>query len=227
MNRAVRPIVIGLVLVAALVGGIAVARPVAQDVLLPGGPAGGNTLYRDFGTYQTQVVSLAPYDTVSGAPYWLDVAHYEIHYGGMFHAEFTNSSVANNGTVNVLMSTGDTGGHAIFEVAVGGQSSVQFWEAPTAATGSTVVPAFNMNRWLTRTAESLIYAAPTITATGELTLVNRIIPAGATVQTRVGGQSSKGVEWVLAPNTDYLLRVTNTSGGAVPVSVMLEWYEAQ
>lgn len=216
-------VVVTLVLLASLASGLALG----QDVITTDGPltTGLARLYRDFGDFQTEMVSLAPYDSVSGAPYWLDVAHYEIHYGGMFHAEFVDDSVADDGTVDVLLRTGDTADHAIFEVAVGGQSSVQMFEAPEVGAAGTEISSLNMNRLVTRTAETLLYHTPTITATGAMTMVNRIIPAGATAQTRVGGQSSKGVEWVLAPSTDYLLRITNTSGGAVPVSVMFEWYE--
>jgi len=199
----------------------------AQDyVTIPGGPQSGMaTLYRDYGDWQAPIVGLAPFDEISGAPYWIDVAHYEIHYGGMFHAEHSVASVANNGTVNLLFRTGDTPDHTIFEVSVGGQSTVEMWEAPTVAVTGTLVPSWNMNRVITRTANTLLYHTPTISATSEITLVNRIIPGGNTAQTRVGGQSSKGVEWVFAANTDYLLRITNTSGGAVPVSTVFEWYE--
>jgi hypothetical protein len=223
LKRLWRPVIVVLVLLLAVVGGVATA----QDVITTDGPltTGLARLYRDFGDFQTEMISLAPYDSVSGAPYFLDVAHYEIHYGGMFHAEFVDDSVADDGTVDVLLRTGASADHAIFEVAVGGQSSVQMFEAPEVGVAGTEISSLNMNRLITRTAETLLYHTPTITATGAITMVDRIIPAGATAQTRVGGQSSKGVEWVLAPSTDYLLRITNTSGGAVPVSVMFEWYE--
>ena len=223
LKRLWRPVIVVLVLLLAVVGGVATA----QDVITTDGPltTGLARLYRDFGDFQTEMISLAPYDSVSGAPYFLDVAHYEIHYGGMFHAEFVDDSVADDGTVDVLLRTGASADHAIFEVAVGGQSSVQMFEAPEVGDAGTEISSLNMNRLITRTAETLLYHTPTITATGAITMVDRIIPAGATAQTRVGGQSSKGVEWVLAPSTDYLLRITNTSGGAVPVSVMFEWYE--
>jgi hypothetical protein len=213
-----------VLLAAALFAGAAFAQ--GDDIIIPGGPRSDMAaLYRDFGEWQAPVMSLAPFDAVSGAPYWLDVAHYEIHYGGMFHAEHTVAVVGNNAAVDMLFRTGDVADHTIFEVAVGGQSTVQLWESPTISVTGTAVPSWNMNREITRTANTLIYHTPTITATGAITLVNRIIPAGATAQTRVGGQSSKGVEWVLAPETDYLLRITNTSGGNIPISVVWEWYE--
>ena len=218
-----RPGVVALVLLLAMLGGAATA----QDVITTDGPlpSGFARLYRDFGDFQTEMVSLAPYDSVSGAPYWLDVAHYEIHYGGMCHAEHVDGTVADDDVVDVLLRTGASADHAIFEVSVGGQSSVQMWEAPQVGDVGTAFGSLNMNRLMTRTAETLLYHSPTITATGAITMVNRIIPAGATAQTRVGGQSSKGVEWVLAPETDYLLRITNTSGGNIPISTVFEWYE--
>lgn len=218
---------LAVLLTTALFAGAALAQYGESDlIVIPGGPRSDmSTGFRDFDTYQAPIVGLAPFDAVSGAPYFLDVAHWEIHIGHMHHAEHTVGVVANNGTVNVLLRTGDTADHVIFEVSVGGQSAVQLWEAPEVGAVGTEIPSYNMNRTITRTAESLLYHTPTITATSEITMVNRIIPAGATAQTRVGGQSSKGVEWVLAPNTDYLLRITNTSGGNIPVSVMFEWYE--
>ena len=219
---------VGLIFILLLVAALYAGAAMAQDqIVIPGGPRSDMaTLYQDYGTWQAPVVSLAPYDPVSGAPYWIDVAHYEIHYGGMFHAEHTVASVANNNAVNLLFRTGATPDHTIFEVAVGGQSTVQMWEAPTVI-GGELVPSWNMNRVITRTANTLLYHTPTVTATSAITLVNRIIPAGSTAQTRVGGQSSKGVEWVFAPNTEYLLRITNTSGGNIPISAVFEWYEDQ
>lgn len=217
---------VALVLLA--LGGVAVARPPLQDITVADGVTPGiQTLYRDFGDYTAEVVSLAPYDSVSGAPYFLDVAHYEIHYGKMFHAEYADAAVADDGTVDVLLTVPEgTYPHTIFEVAVGGQSEVTLYESPIVSnTGTTIVP-YNMNRPMTTTIATVgITHSPAITATGDYTLVHRIIPGGATVQTRVGGQSSKGVEWIFKPGTYYLLRITNTSGGAVPVSVMWEWYE--
>lgn len=137
---------------------------------------------------------LLSFDAVSGQPIFIDVAHWEIHAGRMYHAEYT-ASVNNGAQMNLLFVTGTTADHVIFEVAVGGQSLVQMWEAPT------------------------------ITATGSVMLINRTIPAGNTAQTRVGGQASKGVEWIFKPETAYLLRITNNSGGAVPVSGVFEWHE--
>lgn len=83
-----------------------------------------------------------------------------------------------------------------------------------------------MKRSSANTPYSTVTHTPTVTATGSVTLVNgRILPGGTSPQTRVGGGIRQGVEWILAPNTKYLLRVTNGSGSTVAVNVGLEWYE--
>ena len=38
-------------------------------------------------------------------------------------------------------------------------------------------------------------------------------------------QARPQTEWLLAPNTKYLLRVTNVSGGAVSISAAVGFYE--
>lgn len=228
MKRAVRPIVIGLVLVAALAGGIAVARPVAQDVLLPGGPAGGNTLYRDFGTYQAQTVSLAPFDEETGASIGIDIVHHEVHEGEMRHGGYTVSSLGNGASLDLLLDVGAVDAHSTWEVFAGGQVAVSLWESPTVGSLGTALPVWNMNRSVTTTAASALYHTPSVTATGTITLVNaRILPGGTSPTTRVGGGIRSGAEWILAPETAYLMRVTNTSGGSIAVNVVTEWYEEE
>lgn len=223
--RAAVPVLVAAVLALALAAGVAVG----QDVIVPGGPVSGFAqLYRQFGTYQAPTVALAPFDELTGAALVIDTVHHEAHEGEMFHADQVWSSVSNGAAVEMAVAMDTThDAHLTFDVVAGGQVLVQMWEAPTYAGLGTAVPAWNMNRTVTNTATARIYAAPSITATGAITLVQRILPGGTSPQTRVGGGLRQGTEWILAPDTVYMMRITNQSGSAVPINVATEWYEEE
>lgn len=226
MRNVVRAVVVTLVLLLALAAGVAVARPAMVDVLVPGGPAGGNVLYRDFGDFQAETVTLAPYDELTGAALYIDTVHHEAHEGEMYHGDQVWSSVSNGASVEMAMAITTTkDAHMTFDVVAGGQVLVQVWESPTYANLGTAVHGWNMNRTYTNTSASTMYVAPTITSTGTITLVQRILPGGTSNQTRVGGGIRQGTEWIFKPGTVYMLRVTNQSGSAIPVNVSAEWYE--
>lgn len=225
--KAGRALIVAVVLVAALAAGVAIGRPAQQDVIVPGGPVGGMAqLYRDFGDYQAQVVSLAPFDDQTGGAIVMDVVHHEVHEGEMRHGGYTVTSLGNGANLELLLDVGAVDAHSTWEVFAGGQVVVSLWESPTVGSLGTALPVWNMNRTVTTTAASALYHTPSVTATGTITLVNaRILPGGTSPTTRVGGGIRSGAEWILAPETAYLMRVTNTSGGSIAVNVVTEWYE--
>ncbi len=185
------------------------------------------TLYRSFddGAYKAQTVALAPFDETTGAALMIEVAHHEVHEGEMFHVAHTNPSVSNGANVDVLLVTGAKDCHTVWEVFAGGLVSVYLYEGPTATPG-TALTAYNMKRSSLNAPTATVTHTPTGVTTGSLALVNgRILPGGNSPQTRVGGGIRAGVEWILKPATKYLMRVNNGSGGAIPINVVLEWYE--
>lgn len=203
-----------------------------SDIIINSGPSRDiQTLYRSFdgGAYEAQVVTLAPFDETTGAALVIDTVHHEVHEGEMYHASHTNGSVANGANLDVLLVTGATvETHASWEVFAGGQVRIYLYEAPTTSANGTALTIYNMKRDSLNTPEALFYHTPTVSATGSVALVNgRILPGGTSPTTRVGGGIRSGAEWILAPGTKYLLRVTNTSGGTIAVNVGLEWYEEE
>ena len=86
----------------------------------------------------------------------------------------------------------------------------------------TALVAYNMKRSSANTPTAEVYHTPTVNDLGEVALVNaRILPGGNSPQARVGGGIRQGIEWVLAPSTDYVLRAVNSSGSAVAVNLAL------
>ena len=143
------------------------------------------------------------YDIFTGAQLTIDVSHHEVHEGEMFHAEFTNASVSDAASVDVLLHTGAKNAHTVFDVYAGGQARVYLYESVTVTTTGSAVTTYNMNRSAALTPTVAISSTPTVLV-GSVVLVNgRVLPGGASQQTRVGGGVRQGVEWILKPDTNY------------------------
>lgn len=201
------------------------------DVTIQMGPrADIQKLYRSFadGAYEAETVALAPFDETTGAALVMDVVHHEVHEDEMFHVAHTNGSVANGASLDMLLTVGAKEAHTAWEVFAGGQVTVYLYEQPTIQEGGagTALNVYNMKRSSLNSPTSIVTHTPTVSAVGTIPLVNgRILPGGASPTTRVGGGIRSGAEWILAPTKKYLMRVTNTSGAAIPINIVLEWYE--
>ena len=69
---------------------------------------------------------------------------------------------------------------------------------------------------------------PTITTTGVLIHTKWFEPTAAGVGPKPGvglSDLANGEEWILKPNTSYLIRVTNNSGATIDLSFDFLWYE--
>lgn len=167
---------------------------------------------------------LIPYDEETGAVITIEAIHHEVHEGEMFHAGYS-ANVANGANLDFQLTTGDKDAHSTWEVFAGGLVSVSLFEAPTTS-GGTAVPAYNMHRDVATEPQGAVVHTPTVSNTGATALVNgRILPGGSSPTTRVGGGIRTGTEWILKPNTKYLLRVNNGSGATIAINAVLEWYE--
>jgi hypothetical protein len=159
-------------------------------------------------------------DAITGV---IDVLHHE---GEMFC--FSDSaSVLNGASRDYRLTVGAGGSHFSAQISASGSIQIYLYEAPTISVG-TLVDSFNMKRSDTTHVSSLtIRHTPTVGATGTVDLINGfLIPGGSSNQTRVGGGARPAVEWILKPNTEYLLRATNVSGATAIISVIGEYYEA-
>lgn len=166
-------------------------------------------------------------DDITGALATIDVVHHEVHEGEMFHAEHS-ASVGNGNNLDVLLATGAANeAHLSAAVAAGGQSLVYLYEAPNAS-GGTPLTVYNMHRSDTTHSSPFTAAhTPVVVGVGTVPLINgRLIAGGTSVPSRVGGETRANTEWILKPNTAYLLRVTNNSGASIVIHITAEAYAA-
>lgn len=156
----------------------------------------------------------------------MDTVHDRVHRGQMFVGSAYNASLAAAGTFDVLFRVG-TGHSAHLDIAasLGGDGTVQLYEAPVSTVDGTALTLVDRNRITKNTPTSLAFTGPTLTSPGTL-LVTDFFPGGSGGSGATPGGSSDAnfTEVVLGPG-DYLIRVTNTSGAAAPVDVNLNFYE--
>lgn len=156
------------------------------------------------------------------------VSHFEVdvHQSRRFKASYLQphgSELADDATHDFLIRVGALGAHATLRVSVGGNCELLVYEATTVSANGAVLATVSKNREVLGTGQTLMYDGPTVTGAGTL-LLSQYVPGG-TRGTAAGGGWGES-EWVLAPNTNYLVRITNRAGGSgIQLSVGLGWSE--
>lgn len=94
-------------------------------------------------------------------------------------------------------------------------------------TGGTPDPVYNMNGITPHVFEFQLLSSPTVTAEGTK-FAPTVYAIGATSQQSKGASNSPlGEDYILAPNTDYLLKFYSTDTQNQDISVRIEGYEGE
>lgn len=155
----------------------------------------------------------------------VNTVHYKVHDGVTYQVSYKSpegADIADNGNVTLLIRAGAMELDLTFSVAAGGDCEIEFRESPTVTANGTALTPRNMNRAYSDSPTASAFQGPTYT--GGTLLANYLNPGGTKNQS-VGGTARNNTEWVLAANTSYIIRGINRSGGAVPLSIVLQWYE--
>jgi len=171
-------------------------------------------------------------DPHSGAIITAEIEHAQIHAGNGYSLSGKVATLANTATMQILARTGAIPVHwrAATMTVSDGDCDIYFYESPTITADGSLETSFNKNRLSTNTSTLDIYSTPTISANGT-ELEYGYIPDASGGGGGGGGRSSGGEaqrvggEWILAPNTEYLVTVTNNSGGAISLGYTFFWYE--
>lgn len=150
--------------------------------------------------------------------------HYNIHRGITYESSYKTLTLANNASLEMLFTTGSLPCHAVFKAEIGGDGEVQLYEATTVSANGTAMARNNKNRTSSRVALATVFHTPTVTGDGT-ELTDHYIPGGTGSIFSGGGEDSFGREWLLAPNTNYMLRLTNRAGSTQPAGFHVQWYE--
>lgn len=198
-------------------------------------PAAGGSprLLKDLGdgTFEQRMVLVgasgteAEVDGAAGALVIQGMIHRMIHRGLLFEVGYVDETVADNGVVELLITTAASqDAHMRFIAAAGGDARVALFENPTVSAAGTSLSEINRNRNSSNTANTVVTHTPTHSADGTQ-LMDHLLPGGSGFFATGGGAESSFEEFILKANEQYLFRVTNIAGTAQPVGVALTFYE--
>jgi hypothetical protein len=170
-------------------------------------------------TSATQHIRL-PRDSTSGALITIDDALRRIMEGAAFHVSDSNV-IANTNSRTLLLTTPNTTARIYLSFGVGTNALVQYYlyENPTISNVGTDVTAYNRDRNSSAAPALTVKHTPTISNVGtELT-------GGYLISNNINSERIEDRLWVLKQNEEYLVRVTNNSGGNANITILLDWYE--
>lgn len=166
------------------------------------------------------------YDPETNALAIIPWEHHQVHAGEMFHVDYTWQDLADGGNAQIRFRTGTKDAHVGISGSVGGKCFAYLYEDANISLGTELF-IWNMDRNSAHRPDARAYHTPTVTNVGTKALVNGIVIPGGSgpAVARIGASTRTDAEWELKPNTEYLLRITNDSGGAIDVSMLIEFYE--
>lgn len=167
-----------------------------------------------------QVISGSDYPLISA-----DVNHVRLHEGRAYIAWniYPDSAKLGAGASAdiVLAAAPGVTPHLTIAMESSGDADFFVYEG-TVTTGGTSFTPVRRNRTIASTSDVAMVLNPTVTTLG--TLINQQFITGGTGKKASGGASGS-LEYVLAPLTNYLFRLTNVNGTAHTALIELEWYE--
>ena len=207
---------------------------VSNNVILPGTAAAtifkdeaGTVLYADtnelmsvISEYLKNNVFLPELTSTGKFMKTIDIFHEKIHDGKIFKSSHFFENVANNDTVRYLMRTGAKEVHIIIASFVEGEGEYYLLENPTITGDGTPLDVINKKRSSANTALTTVFHSTIISAPGTVLQSTR-----GGIGSTVAKETRDLLEWILAPNTDYLISIKNVAGMNKTVAFETQFYE--
>lgn len=147
-----------------------------------------------------------------------------VHQGKHYSVGHYFTGVASSGTALLRLTIGSSAAHSKFSVASGAESKIEVLEGSTYSAGGVSKTIFNNNRSSANVSSCTATHTPTVNVAGTV-IYTELIPGGNGGNS-IGGSGHGFMEqFVLAPSTDYLIRVTNNGSGSENIGVIVSYYE--
>lgn len=153
----------------------------------------------------------------------IDAVHQAIHGRGMYTISKTFLAVASNGFADIHFSVPEGyEAHTRTWVASTGKAYFKTYRGSTYTTNGVVITPFN--RAMNDTSPSLATAWHTPTGVVVGVLRDDDLVNGSTGGNSVGGNQNQNFETIVAPLTDYLIRVQNAAGVSADINISINYY---
>ena len=153
--------------------------------------------------------------------------HFHVHQGHRFRSCFTDLSLAQNGTIELIVTIGSThNAHMVVTGVIGGDGNLEVFRGPTTITGGTANLVTNKNEEsaLTSDAVSAVLENPTSIGDDGTFREGRVIPGGG-VGITLGGVGEERDERIYLRDTLYLVRLTHLGSVSTLGTLCLDWYD--
>lgn len=153
------------------------------------------------------------------------IVHQRVHEGRLFSGGYYNNNVADTNSIDVLIQTHATEAtHFTVVVSSTGDAEFYLYTGTTFSPAGTAVSMANHNRNSGNTFQGTVTHTPTVTGVGTQLNGTTLIPGGTKSSGSGGSGAPFNEEFVLATSTNYLLRLTNVSGGAQKMEISVRTY---
>lgn len=142
--------------------------------------------------------------------------------GENFVATDVVTGIADTATQEWLIVVGSEPIAVKSSASVEGKSTFDFYEGTLVSANGTAINLFDSNRITGNTPLAAVYDSPTITNDGTI-LAEALLQAGE--KQRAVTSTEQGDRIILKATTNYLLRLTNKSGGAIDASIVVDFNE--
>lgn len=159
-------------------------------------------------------------DEIDDAVQVIDTEHRRVHLGFGFRCAKLYSVTA-GATVNLEIKTGSKFVHLKQSGLVADINVIlsTVIESPVITDGTTPVPVLNTNRTSSNASTVKVFSDPT-SVSGGTTIDTELVAAA-----KSNVQIPSAIEWLLKPNTTYVVQITNQGGTTSQVLARYFWYE--
>lgn len=170
---------------------------------------------------ETQFVELAA--DGKGRLVNLSNAHYKIHQGDYYSVGHYNASVANGGVIRIIVDVpAGLEAHTSINPKAGGDLTLQVYDGVTYTGGTPITPQ-NHDRCSPN--DSTVVAVHTPATVPASSLIWQEYFPGGTGGLTPGAVGTVGEQVVLCPSETYMFEITNISGVANPLNIVVSYYE--
>lgn len=153
----------------------------------------------------------------------VDEQHYKIHQGQMWQVSYYQSGLSSSDVINFGISTGNKEVHISTAFAVSGNATYESFKSVDFSSGTAITP-FNHKFSVSTPPECSFVLNPTVSNAGQL-IRKLFIPGGESKG--AGASTSLGKEFILSPNSKYIIKYTNINGNSSIMNFVADFYEEE
>lgn len=162
----------------------------------------------------------------NGGIYVVDELSHGVHEGRAFVVS-QDGSLLSGASLYMLGKVGakEAHFHGFNISASDGDISVHLYENPTVTADGTPAVAVNKNRRSTNVATLEVFGGATVSSDGTVLEHDHTYGTGGVGSNTSGGTGALDEDWVLAPNTNYLVKIDNHGASTVEFTAKFTWSE--